>query len=391
MASKNGLADAVGAPNGTTVNRILTGKPRNEGETLVEALMSAYYVEPYEYPPDVPAELAALANRATQNEVDLRPPDAAAFHAELNAFMRHRAAHEVTGRANRRLRRIEALASRRELRSGDEQEVVKLLSEARFGFQSALREWPESAVARNGLLRLLTTVCRFDLQRGHLHSAQGLYDELRAFGRPDPTLTTAFERAQAQHSRHLDDVRELKAMRREHDLAYAAARPNAVGPVLGICFTSAFLLFALADQFGWFAPTHDHNMLRAVGFTLVMIVVARWTHLGLPDIEVVRRLKSALLVTAVVDVVIAASAAVSGVSVLASMALSTIGVGAVFLTVAATVDRRLVPVGPVFMAMAFAAIAWPRYGYYLLALANIAGPGSAALLWRMREVRHRFG
>ena len=59
-----------------------------------------------------------------------------------------------------------------------------------------------------------------------------------------------------------------------------------------------------------------------------------------------------------------------------------LSVGAFFLTLSAAVDRRLVWVGPVFAAFAFAALLLPQWGYYIIAAANLAGPAAATAAFR---------
>ena len=73
----DGLADArwvaVESPWGAPSDAVLTGRPRHEGRTVHEALLNAYESAPFDYGPEVPAELAALCNAATSRDRAARP------------------------------------------------------------------------------------------------------------------------------------------------------------------------------------------------------------------------------------------------------------------------------------------------------------------------------
>lgn len=64
---------------GATLHLLLTGTMRHRGQTLEEVLLASLDCEPVDYGPEVPEELAALANQATARNPVFRPKSVSAF------------------------------------------------------------------------------------------------------------------------------------------------------------------------------------------------------------------------------------------------------------------------------------------------------------------------
>lgn len=139
---------------GSTLHLILTGQPRHQGSTVTESLLHARASPPATYGPTVPAELAVLANCACHVEPSQRPENARAFKDALTRYVKHRDARALFEQAQRRVVELEPLLTMET--PSDEQRTrgERLLSEARFGLEQALVQWPENEAARASLARV---------------------------------------------------------------------------------------------------------------------------------------------------------------------------------------------------------------------------------------------
>ncbi|MGE0710438.1 MAG: serine/threonine-protein kinase [Planctomycetota bacterium] len=182
---------------GAVLHEVLTGRRRHEGPTLVNVLASASRSAPVAYGPEVPPELAEIANRATHADPAARFPDPRAFRAALVAFLRHRGSRELAAAAAERLGALHAAAT-----GGDAVAATRLSAEARFGFRQALEAWPENAAARAGLLECLELSIEQALAQQHPEAAQALLEELEALeAEADPPRGPAPEPPQEPSAR----------------------------------------------------------------------------------------------------------------------------------------------------------------------------------------------
>jgi hypothetical protein len=173
---------------GATLHEVLVGQPRHAGDTLLDVLQSVADSAPAVYPPEVPAELARLANHACARLPAARPPTAAAFRQALEDFDRHRASARLCAEARSKL---EALG--RATAEGAASEVDSLGAECRFGFLLAQREWPANPDAAEGLAECLSLLVSWELSQGQPVAARAL---LRQLVSPDPGLTQRVEAAE---------------------------------------------------------------------------------------------------------------------------------------------------------------------------------------------------
>ena len=93
---------------GAALHEVLTGHARHEGDSLREALFSAWLSAPCAYPDGTPAALAALANQATSVRPEQRPPTADAFRRRIEHYLGHSAAQGAIARGRERFPRLRA-------------------------------------------------------------------------------------------------------------------------------------------------------------------------------------------------------------------------------------------------------------------------------------------
>jgi serine/threonine protein kinase len=139
---------------GATLHLLLTGQPRHPGSTVTESLLHARSSPQVTYGPTVPGELAALANRACHLDPAQRPETARAFREAVTRYLKHRDARALFEQAQRRVVEVEPLLSLDAPSDEERTRLERLLSEARFGLEQALVQWPENEAARASLQKV---------------------------------------------------------------------------------------------------------------------------------------------------------------------------------------------------------------------------------------------
>jgi serine/threonine-protein kinase len=205
---------------GSTLHEILTGKPRHEGESLMDAVKSAVESTPVDYPPDVDPGLAALANRATSRDPEQRPQSAAALRAELVAWSRHRSAEALISAADERLREVEQSLAAKEAPL-DLPTVYRLLAEARFGLTQGLASSSDVESGRAAMRRCVVASVALELRQDHLDAAEVHARELDP---PDPALLARVQARRAELRATAAEQARLAEVARGLDPSRAARR-----------------------------------------------------------------------------------------------------------------------------------------------------------------------
>ncbi len=194
---------------GAVLHEVLTGRHRHVAPSRMGLLAAVARSAPASYEADAPAELAEIANRATDADPARRYPDVAGFRQALVEALAHRGSLELCEAAAARLAELEAEAVRE---SADPHRVGRLAAEARFGFALARRDWPENPAALAGIRRCLELQAAFEVRRGSPRAAALLLEELRELdpARPPPEALAAEVAARcAEAERRELLVREL--------------------------------------------------------------------------------------------------------------------------------------------------------------------------------------
>jgi hypothetical protein len=202
-----------------------TGSPPWSGPDLRAVLEAAWDCRPTPPPPSAPPELVAIRARAMAVEPAQRYQSALEFRDALGGFLRHRGSVQLAKAAGARLRTLVETLSQP---AGATDEIYPLLSECRFGFTQALREWPENEAARKGLHACLEATARFELGRGNLAAARALLAELEQVPAELHDALVALERREAQQQQqqarleHLSQEMDPKVALRQRFLLIIA-------------------------------------------------------------------------------------------------------------------------------------------------------------------------
>jgi serine/threonine-protein kinase len=160
---------------GAILYEVLSGKPPWFGPDLRAVLGQALECAPRPLPTSAPSELAQIALKAMAKDPDARFQDAIALRDALSGYQRHKGSAQLTIATRERLRTLNALLA---TGTKDRAKIIPLLTECRFGFRQALRDWAENEEAKQGLNEALLAMARFEISQGNLDGAKEMVAEL---------------------------------------------------------------------------------------------------------------------------------------------------------------------------------------------------------------------
>ncbi len=263
---------------GATLHTVLTGQPRHRGDGLAEVLTAAAVSAPVDYAAleqgtddgaVVPGELGAICNRATAADPGERFESVAALRRAVAAFLAHRSSLELTRGA------AAELAAMRGLLEGEGSSLVEAVAvhrhyqAARFGFEQALRSWPENPAARRGMTEAIRAMAGFEIASRNAVAAAALVAELEDPG-DLPEALSALEADLATEARQRDRLRSLAA---DYDATVSAqARRRALfAGMAGIGTLVIYTMVQLALGQPLLVLRHP-ALMTAVALTLVAAV-----------------------------------------------------------------------------------------------------------------------
>jgi len=205
---------------GATLYHVLAGGPPHVGADTLAVVQHVLLGDPPPLPADAPPELVAACRRAMDPDPARRFASARDLRQALADYLEHRASNELAAAAAERLEQL-----RHEARTQDDPfRVRKLFHECRFGFDQAVRSWPDNAAARAGLRETLALMLEHELRQRDVTDARALRAELDGdWPELDARLAAlereiAAERADADRLRRLEHDLDARVSRRERDV-----------------------------------------------------------------------------------------------------------------------------------------------------------------------------
>ncbi len=256
---------------GATLHEVITGKPRHQGVDAITVLYAAMYVEPYDYGSGVPDELAAIINQACARSPSERFQNVLTMREAITVYREHRAAQALSTAAGEQLMEMEQ--SIRD-QPANYTEGQRRFSVARFGFDAALKVWPESPHARFGLARCLRVMIDYEIEQRHLDVAEAL---IATLSDRDPERVERAARVSAMREQLRTEQARLLAIVRDRDPRVGAAdRAKAYRAMAAAVLLMTLALFAQRLFFAGFSPSSLRLVLVAVIVLMLMIGILIW-------------------------------------------------------------------------------------------------------------------
>ncbi len=359
---------------GAVLHELLTGAPPHEGGTLYGAMVAAYRSREPRYTPETPAELAAIAWRAMARDPADRFASADDFRLAVMAFLRHRESHVVASEAEARLGALLATAP------DDETTAWRYFGAARFGFEQALRVWPENGNAEAGRERAIHEMARREARAGRPETATSLLAELPE---PDPAVAAEVEAARARASAADAELAALREL--EHELDPAVGARSRVRVALGL----AVVLGLGAIGFGWLArrfapagPEPIHYLPHAFGLCALGAGTLLWQRRGVFQNRINRRFATLAMLGFGGGLFFRLLLALSGAPFLAYLPLEW-GLYATVLGMMGFLERRRLSWSGLPLAVgAVGMLLWPRAVYEIAGLSMFLGLALLGWFWR---------
>jgi eukaryotic-like serine/threonine-protein kinase len=361
---------------GSALHRVVTGKHRHPGKTVVDKLEAAFESEPVDYDGSVPPELAMICNRATQRDPKARFPSAEAFRLAIVAFLKHRSSRQLTRVAEARLERLRECL---EQDPDDAAEMNHLAVEARFGFQQALREWPDNGMAAERLTEVIEALVRIEVTRKNAAAARALLDELNE---PPPELVAAVEQLERERERIDADLDELGRRRDATDLQLHVGMRRRILLGFGIALAAAVVVLGALTEAGIHEAGYPDVIALLVLFGAAIATVA-YAARGRGSNEALTRLRVTVLMVTVGQILLMVAGMRFALAYEPILAIAILINAVGCFGIAIISDRRYLATGWAYVATFGAIVAWPPRAWLIVAIGTLL-----AALTASRALRH---
>jgi serine/threonine-protein kinase len=361
---------------GACLHEILTGKAPHEAASLRAALYRAHLSVEAEYSADVPEELAQICKKAMSRDPTRRHASAAELRADITAFLRHRNSLSLSREARTRAEVLEKLLAAVEI---ERIAAYKLFGECWFGFENALREWPDNVEAREGETLVLRAMIRYELDRRAAEAARELLAELRE---PEPDLSAKLEQLERELAIERRAHDKLTQLGREADTDVSRGERRRLVFALCALYGVVLLAFGVSDAAGAWQPSWGSYLafLGAYGVALI-VALLRW-RVALTHNRINRRFVALISLSLLVPLMVVPLAHAASVPLSFALATVTLIHGTLGVSLAFLVHKRLawsnVPFGLAFLAAALV----PAHAFSIAGAAAIACTIVLAYQWR---------
>lgn len=215
---------------GAILHELITGASRHHGKTLQAMLLCAYQAQSFEYPPEIPAALGAVCNKACARHPNARHVSAEALREHLNDYRKHRRVNEIMAATTQRIAQLSGLYDQIKARKAldpthpiDSAHMVhaySLSGACRFGIDQATELSPGDESIARARDEMLHIMLRIELTHKNLAAAQVFKQELADALHPEDAqwFHTLSETLDAERT-HIASLKHL-----EKDLSFRVSR-----------------------------------------------------------------------------------------------------------------------------------------------------------------------
>jgi eukaryotic-like serine/threonine-protein kinase len=367
---------------GATLYEIVVGKPPHDGATTFE-LTSRILASAPELPPGLSPALCHLIRTAMRADPQHRYASAQDFVRALTLYLTYRGSEALALSATEERERLRELLGQATV---TRRQIYDAYGSAKFGYQAALRAWPDNVDAHVGHQQLVELLARDELAQGAPEAAQALLIECTA---APLDLTTGIELALA--ARHAERARlaQLTEQAALNDPTVGRGTRRVIGGAL--CAVGAVAPLAIEFQ-----SSKSQSALQpiqvavrtGIWLILVMLVMFVVRHKILRT-TVNRNIAFAVAWGFCLPLLLLAAEVTMGTPLRYHIGLSLFSWVAVMGVTAFHVNRWFsIPAFVYFVASAVA-IRFPEYRYYAASIANLIGLTLIVLGWSVPRARSR--
>jgi serine/threonine-protein kinase len=314
---------------------------------------------------DVPEELRRIAERAMDPVPARRFDNAEEVRQALSLFLRHRQSARIAAEAEASLADLRALLASSEI---SRERLYKLFGACRFGFQEALRSWPDNEKTRALLHELFERTIDHELANENAQAAAALLAEVDDLA---PELRARVDEALIAERRRRADLEHLE---RDLDLRIGRGARRAVSVGMGVLWIFAPLLANLSET--------PRVSLLVTGLLVVLALLLWLRARELKATAINRRIFVAILVGFGAHGMHLVANRLAGHEPQAELAMSMVSFGAIGAVLAHTADRRLWPLLPLYWLGALAAALQRDMSAYILSGCNLVLTLYLFAIWR---------
>lgn len=347
---------------GALLYEVLTGGPPHTGFDARAILADLFTFDPC-FPNGTPAPLARLCTWAMAHDPADRPRDAESVRAELQRWLRLRPTLALRDDTLVEAARLSAM--------DDADDALRRFGAVRFGFLQVLRELPDDAEARAGLVTATATMVDKALAAGDAPGAHALLREL-----PDPPAALAERVRAALHAREAEAAR-LRQVEAQLDPRLGQRTRMFVVAVMGAVWCGSPLL-------GWWTgwpvryPGAVHHTALLAGMVAVLGI---WARDSMSRSTVNRRIVAILAALPLGQFGCILLGWMQDLDPLQTAAWVVGWWGALALTLTVAVDRRALPATLGFALASALTAHRPAWFLPVAALANLLVIGNVGWIW----------
>jgi len=355
---------------GATLHEIITGAPPHKGAVFGDMVRSILESTPA-FSPEVPRELGAICARAMRRLRKDRYASAQELRAALTDFLTHRGSSALAEEAT--ARRDELFASLEGATDGlDRHALYDAFGAARFGYQEALKLWPNNEEARDGLRRICERMITFELSHGSAEAAQAALAAL-----PSPSRELAARVEAALRARAEEKLR-LATFERQYDPRLGRRTRVGLGIALGLLGIFGPLVLALRAGLAWNFGAKAASALACAGLFY-------WARESLGKTKLNRDLSLVVLAGFVVQALLVPATSLLGGSLAQASAITMLSWALLHLALAVTTEWRLLATAVAFGAGFVVTAARPGLAYWAQSLSSVCAVLVVGWTWNAAD------
>jgi len=189
---------------GAVLYLALTGRYRNPGKTPMDSLKAAFEGRAPHWDGTESPELRRIVDKATAKEPSGRFASVESLRTAVQTVLQHQTATRLAAEAKLRCDILDDMLAAEDV---DPIAIARLSTEARFGLEQALREWPDHIEARASLDSLAAKMVHHEVAQEQPHTAAAW---LEAWSNPDEAVAQEIGLLRERLAGRKKEVKELQ-------------------------------------------------------------------------------------------------------------------------------------------------------------------------------------